>query len=228
MKKIKFIMMATIASLLIFSACDQEDFDNPVIILNPDAVSGTIDFDIVLDDPAGFTDPGFTATDNKDGDLTSQVSVIGTVDVTKIGTYTLTYTVSDKAGNKGTAERKVNVIVNQDTYVGQWVIIETVTNADTTFNHTYNSNITKSSTTNMQILATNISGYGETFVTRINFTKFGVFTIDNQNMVGAGVQGTIEGSGTTSDNASQLTITYDIDYTTGIPDQGTGTWQRMK
>lgn len=46
-----------------------------------------------------FTDPGFTATDNYDGDLTGKVTVSGEVDTSKAGTYTLTYEVSDSSGN---------------------------------------------------------------------------------------------------------------------------------
>ena len=60
-----------------------------------------------------FTDPGATATDDVDGDLTV---VIGgdTVDVNTAGTYTITYNVSDAAGNAAT-ERTRTVIVAADT-----------------------------------------------------------------------------------------------------------------
>ena len=46
-----------------------------------------------------FTDPGFTATDNYDGDLTGKVTVSGEVDTAKAGTYPLTYEVLDSSGN---------------------------------------------------------------------------------------------------------------------------------
>ena len=46
-----------------------------------------------------FTDAGATATDNYDGDLTSSIVVSGSVDSNTIGTYTLTYDVSDTSGN---------------------------------------------------------------------------------------------------------------------------------
>ena len=39
------------------------------------------------------------ATDNYDGDLTSSIVVSGSVDTSTIGTYTLTYDVSDTSGN---------------------------------------------------------------------------------------------------------------------------------
>ncbi|HEY9401413.1 MAG TPA: immunoglobulin-like domain-containing protein [Pyrinomonadaceae bacterium] len=59
---------------------------------------------------AAFTDPGATATDNCAGDLDSAVQVSGTVDPNTVGTYTLTYTVSDASGNDATVQRTVNVV----------------------------------------------------------------------------------------------------------------------
>lgn len=56
-----------------------------------------------------WIDPGYSATDAVDGDLTDDVVVTGTVDTDTVGAYTLTYTVSDAAGNVGTAQRTVTV-----------------------------------------------------------------------------------------------------------------------
>ncbi len=63
-----------------------------------------------------FMDPGFTATDDRDGDLTASVQVEGEVDVNWCGSYTLTYTVSDAAGNITTAERVVEVAQPETVY----------------------------------------------------------------------------------------------------------------
>jgi VCBS repeat-containing protein len=63
---------------------------------------------VVIDAP--FTDPGATASDAVDGDLTSRIVVTGSVDTAVLGTYTLTYTVSDLSGNAATpVTRTVNV-----------------------------------------------------------------------------------------------------------------------
>ncbi len=56
-----------------------------------------------------FKEPGFTAADGYDGDLTAKVTVTGEVDTGKTGEYTRTYTVQDSSGNTATATRKVTV-----------------------------------------------------------------------------------------------------------------------
>jgi hypothetical protein len=57
---------------------------------------------------ATFTDPGSTVSDNIDTGLTAVVT--GTVDNTAAGSYTLSYVVSDAAGNEATENRAIEVI----------------------------------------------------------------------------------------------------------------------
>lgn len=52
---------------------------------------------------------GVKAIDKKDGDLTKNVKVDGTVDTTKQGKYILTYTVTDSEGNTTKVERTITV-----------------------------------------------------------------------------------------------------------------------
>ncbi len=56
-----------------------------------------------------FTDPGYTAQDAGDGDVTAAVTTDGAVDPGTPGDYTITYSVTDSAGNTGTAQRLVHV-----------------------------------------------------------------------------------------------------------------------
>ena len=56
-----------------------------------------------------FKDPGATAKDNCDGDVSKEIKVSGSVDTSKNGESTITYTVKDKAGNESKKTRKVVV-----------------------------------------------------------------------------------------------------------------------
>jgi uncharacterized protein (DUF1800 family) len=63
-----------------------------------------------------FVDPGFSATDGIDGNLTGSVRVEGTVDTSTPGTYTLRYVVTDQSGNQSVvATRRVTVAVAANT-----------------------------------------------------------------------------------------------------------------
>lgn len=56
-------------------------------------------------------DDGATAIDNVDGDITASIVVDNPVDITTLGTYTITYNVSDAAGNAAVEiTRTVNVV----------------------------------------------------------------------------------------------------------------------
>lgn len=69
---------------------------------------GEATMNITIDTP--FNDPGATATDAVDGDLTSRIVTAGTVNNALLGSYTLTYTVTDLSGNAAAAvTRTVNV-----------------------------------------------------------------------------------------------------------------------
>lgn len=61
--------------------------------------------------PAGgsFKEPGFSASDNCDGDITGLVRVSGGIDPYLPGSYTIEYSVADRYGNTATASRTVTV-----------------------------------------------------------------------------------------------------------------------
>ncbi len=79
------------------------DTTPPVVTLN-----GAAAMQLTVGD--AFTDPGATATDNVDGDLTAKIVETGSVDTTTVGSYTLTYSATDAAGNTGSASRLVTVL----------------------------------------------------------------------------------------------------------------------
>ena len=56
---------------------------------------------------------GVSAQDYAGRDITERVSVSGSVDTSVAGTYTLTYTVSDEAGNSAAAVRVITVVSDE-------------------------------------------------------------------------------------------------------------------
>ena len=81
------------------------DSIKPMVTLNGEA-------NVSLFINQAYVEENATATDNRDGNLTSSIVVIGSVDVASVGTYRLTYRVKDGAGNEGNATRTVNIIDN--------------------------------------------------------------------------------------------------------------------
>lgn len=74
----------------------------PEITLNGDA-------EMTVEAGSEFSDPGYTATDNYDGDLTDKVSVTGAVDTSKPGDYEIKYSVADSSKNESDVKRTVHV-----------------------------------------------------------------------------------------------------------------------
>jgi formylglycine-generating enzyme required for sulfatase activity len=78
------------------------DTTDPVVTLLGDA-------NVTHAKDVAWVDPGATASDTLDGNLTNQVTITGTVDVNSSGAYVLTYSVSDGAGNDSNVTRTVTV-----------------------------------------------------------------------------------------------------------------------
>lgn len=80
----------------------REDYVKPEISV---PASTSVRFGATFDALAGVS-----ARDAVDGDVTADLKVRGTVDTRKLGTYTLTYTVTDAAGNRARVDRVVTVV----------------------------------------------------------------------------------------------------------------------
>ena len=94
----------TLISLTGCGGSSNKDVTIPVISLVGDASAS-------LEAGAVYTDAGATATDNIDGTITSSIVTVNPVDTTTVGTYTVTYNVSDAAGNDAAAvTRTVEVV----------------------------------------------------------------------------------------------------------------------
>ncbi len=80
--------------------CPEADITPPQILL-----SGSNPLNISVG--ADYSELGYSATDNVDGDITSQVVVTGTVDTSTVGTYHRYYNVSDAAGNNAIQKARI-------------------------------------------------------------------------------------------------------------------------
>ncbi len=83
--------------------CAGPDLTAPVITLLGDNP-------LIVIKGSSFVDPGATAVDNIDGDLTAAIEVKGSVNTNTLGTYQLIYEVSDAAGNTTSVDRAVKII----------------------------------------------------------------------------------------------------------------------
>jgi len=81
------------------------DDEAPVIALNTPLV-------VMVDLGDVYTDPGYSVQDNLDDSV--QVVVSGAVNTNALGTYTLTYTARDEAGNEAIPQTRVVNVVSTD------------------------------------------------------------------------------------------------------------------
>jgi hypothetical protein len=99
MKKLLYLVVS-----VFIIACNNDDNDStaPVVTLIGES-------SITVSQSSTYEDAGATATDNQDGDLTSSIVTTSNVDTSTLGTYTVVHSVSDAAGNVGSASRQVDV-----------------------------------------------------------------------------------------------------------------------
>lgn len=111
-KQILSLSAIALLAAAIFTGCGKkEDITKPVVTLKG-AAKDTISLQ------GTYTEQGATAEDEEDGALTPTIS--GTVNVNMTGTYTITYTATDAAGNAGTATRTVIVKNDADGMAGTY------------------------------------------------------------------------------------------------------------
>jgi hypothetical protein len=128
-KILSITAIALTSGVLLFTGCSKDDVTAPEVTLN-----GSEAVTVILNTP--YVEAGATATDDKDGAITPVVT--GSVNTDLAGTYTLTYSATDAAGNEGTAERKVTVRNEADIYAGEYV-----TTGDTIYTQTITASTTK-------------------------------------------------------------------------------------
>ena len=122
---------------------DCSDTTAPIITLEGEAT-------VTLEVGTSYTDAGATASDNYDGDITDTIVIVNNVDSAVVGTYAVTYNISDANGNAAEeVTRTVNVVdttVPVITLLGEATVALEVgtsyTDAGATASDNYDSDIT--------------------------------------------------------------------------------------
>lgn len=81
----------------------------------PPVVTLLGDNPMTIEQGTPYIEPGFTAMDNVDGDVSNLVRIIGIVDVKQPGQYVLTYIATDRAGNQSEPVQRIVRVVQADT-----------------------------------------------------------------------------------------------------------------
>lgn len=199
--------LAMIFGATLITSCSKNDTTPPVVTL-----VGSSTVNVTLG--SAYTDAGATATDNTDGDITSKiVSDASTTNpnVSKAGTYTITYTVSDAAGNTGTATRTVNVVVLPSNLAGHWTVSDN--DQTDTLITPYTDILTASTTNAVDVWVGQFAAYTGA---AIKFTLSGTcgltVTMPQQSIVCGSDQlnRRFTGTGTVSTDGATITINYTV------------------
>jgi metal-sulfur cluster biosynthetic enzyme len=81
-----------------------QDTTAPVITLTGEA-------EVTIEVGSTYTDAGATAEDNYDGDISDSIVVNGEVDTNTVGSYTITYDVSDSSGNLASSISRTIIVM---------------------------------------------------------------------------------------------------------------------
>lgn len=95
--------------LIVLVGCDRDNdklVHNDVVYPELKLVGGVVEVPF----QAPYIEPGFTATDIRDGNIEEYVLIDNPVDTNVLGEYTITYTIKDEAGNTVVKTRTVRVV----------------------------------------------------------------------------------------------------------------------
>lgn len=120
----KILVSLTFATLMLsivfLSSCSKDDTTPPLITLLGDA-----SLELSLN-TASWVDPGATASDDEDGTVSVSSDNSSTnPNLNMVGTYTITYTSVDAAGNVATAVRTIRVKNDAEVFAGTYAVHDT-------------------------------------------------------------------------------------------------------
>jgi hypothetical protein len=200
------------ACLSILAVSCEKDENDPLIILSGSATS-TIELN------SSWSEPGWTASDDEDGDLTEDVVVSGdSVNPNLAGTYVRTYTVSDKAGNDAKRTRTVYVVNSSVNRGGTYTVIDSVDISGSQVEN-YEVELIPSNTKNNVVWMRNFRDKDSLSVLDLKFQNFTMIIIDPQRPnMGAGFEAEVSGAGQVLADQKSIRIGYLVNYD-NLPDK---------
>jgi hypothetical protein len=208
------LSIAFIAGSLVFTSCKKDDSTAPVVTL-----TGAATVSSVLNE--AYTDPGATAKDEKDGTVTVTSDFSTKFKKDLAGTYVITYTATDAAGNVGTATRTIDVANSAKSLAGSYSVTDVVGGSSTTYTET----VSASSTTNNRILVVKFANYvnGAVYMVVTGAT----LSIPTQTVLCGNPAANREfaGTGAIATNG-QITVNYS-EKTNGTTVNGVGTYVKQ-
>lgn len=223
MKKILLSTFLLAAIGTLYTGCKKDsDTTGPVVTL----IGNNPMFVVAIDEDFYTTNPGATSLDDKDGDLTSKITVdygnySEDIAKNKAGDYNINYSSSDKSGNTTTETRLIFV-----THTGAQLDGLSFQANDTASsgNLDYLSGFSKSSASKYRVFADNFSDALFTAGSEVYMNmEANRITIPTQTPNGTGSSISISGSGTISKNIATGIYTIHLTYTVIATGTGGGT-----
>lgn len=172
-----FFALTVGSAVVLTTGCSKDDTTAPVVTLN-----GASSITLSLNSGA-WTDLGATASDDEDGTTTVTSDASSTnPNVNQIGTYTITYSSTDAAGNVGTAVRTITVKNDAEDFAGIYTITDvTIPSAPYIFTDT----VTVDQTLNNRIHFARFNDYANN--SGIYATKLANGNLEIPSQVGANI-----------------------------------------
>lgn len=204
---IKYLTGILILLIIVVVSCNKADNTPPIIFMN-----GADTLVHILNQP--YTDEGATATDETDGNITSNIFVDNQLNVDKVGWYTITYNVIDDAGNEAApASRKVYVYNQAYIYVDDYKLSEIQQFPDQN-TCIYDIIIWIDSTVNYRIVFENFAcGFGQPVVADVSEQYI---LVPFQTVEDSLSSRLLQGSGTINDSVMQFDYTLKNDSITTL------------
>lgn len=184
--------------LVLMAACKKKEDPEPAPAPAPDQVKPTLVLKGNASDTIAlnstYNDPGVTANDDVDGDLSASVTIVGSVDKDRTGGNYIYYNVKDKAGNSAQISRYVYVRNEAYRFAGNYSALSNCGGSFNGLNSTCSIDV--SSSVNNKIVFSNqqfqSSGFG--VAATVNGTLMTMYTQPVGSSLGSGT-GTVSADG---------------------------------